>query len=263
MVKKNERHQRILLELKARPTVRISELAEEFGVTTETVRRDVDEMSRKGLVDRMYGGAAVNPIGSEPTFDVREGVFREERTRIAKHALSLFGSDEVLMVDAGSTTTEFAAQLAASVPDTAPKKLTIITNSISVARALGASKSIRTVLCPGDYTSHDASVTGPATLAFLRQFNANTAIIGSGGITSEGITDVSPGGCWVKRTMIERADRLVLLADRRKFGNSQTEIVCSLDQIDDLVTDEELSKDFIESFDAAKVKVSIATSAIV
>ena len=262
-MKKNERHQRILLELKARPTVRISELAEEFGVTTETVRRDVDEMSRKGLVDRMYGGAAVNPLGSEPTFDVREGTFRQERTRIAKHALSLVKFDEVLMVDAGSTTTAFAAQLAASVPDNVPNKLTIITNSISVARALGASKSIRTVLCPGDYTSHDASVSGPATLAFLRQFNANTAIIGSGGVTIEGVTDVSSGGCWVKRTMMERADRLVLLADRRKFGNSQAEVVCSLDQIDDLVTDEEPSQDFLDSFYTANVKVSIASGSAV
>ena len=88
MVKKNERHQRILLELKARPTVRISELAEEFGVTTETVRRDVDEMSRKGLVDRMYGGAAVNPMGSDPrlTF-VRE--FLGKREHVSQNMLSL------------------------------------------------------------------------------------------------------------------------------------------------------------------------------
>lgn len=258
MVKKKERHERILLELKARPTVRNSELAEKFGVTTETVRRDVDEMSRKGLVDRMYGGAAVTPLGSEPTFDIRERIFRDERSRIAKHAISLVKFDGVLMVDAGSTTTEFAAQLAASVPDNSLEKITVITNSISVARSLGASKSIRTVLCPGDYTNHDASVSGPATLDFLRQFNANTAIIGAGGVTTEGITDASSGACWVKRTMMERSDRLVLLADRRKFGNNQSEVVCGLDQIDDLVTDEEPCEDFLNSFASANVKVSIA-----
>ena len=258
MVSKNERHERILLELKARPTVRISELAEEFGVTTETVRRDVDEMSRKGLVDRTYGGAAVTPLGSEPTFDIRERVYRDERTRIAKHALSMVKFDEVLMVDAGSTTTEFASQLAAAISDNSPKKITVITNSISVARALGASKSIRTVLCPGDYTSHDAAVSGPATLAFLRQFHANTAIIGAGGITTEGITDVSSGGCWVKRTMLERAGRLILLADRRKFGVNQSEVVFGLNQVDDLVTDEEPSQDLSNALVSANVRVNVA-----
>ena len=118
MVRKHERHERILQELKARPTVRILELAEEFGVTTETVRRDVDELSKKGLVDRTYGGAAVTPLGSEPKIDARATVFQEERTRIAKHALRLVAGDDVLMIDAGSTTTEFAARLAASIPDT-------------------------------------------------------------------------------------------------------------------------------------------------
>ena len=257
MLKKAERHERILLELKARPTVRISELAEEFGVTTETVRRDVDEMSRKGLVDRTYGGAAVTPLGSEPTYDVRERVFRDERTRIAKYALSMIKFDEVLMVDAGSTTTEFASQIAASISDTSPEKITVITNSISVARALGASKSIRTVLCPGDYTNHDAAVSGPATLAYLRQVHANTAIIGAGGITTEGITDVSSGGCWVKRTMLERAERLILLADRRKFGVNQTEVVCGLDQIDDLITDQEPAQDLSNTLVSANVRVSV------
>ena len=68
-LKKAERHQRILSELRVSPTVRISKLAEAFGVTTETVRRDVDELSQKGLVDRTYGGATVTLMGSEPTID--------------------------------------------------------------------------------------------------------------------------------------------------------------------------------------------------
>ncbi len=258
MLRKAERQERIILELRARPTVRISELAEKFGVTAETVRRDVDEMSKKGLVDRTYGGASTTSISSEPEFEVRKRAFRDERTRIAKHAVSLIKFEEVLMVDAGSTTTEFASQLVASISENSPNEITVITNSVSVARVLGTLKSIRTVLCPGDYTSHDAAVFGPATLDFLRQFHATTAIIGAGGITTEGITDVSSGCCWVKRTMLERSDRLLLLCDRRKFGVNQAEVVCDLDRIDYLVTDQAPPKALLNALLSAKVEVSVA-----
>jgi DeoR/GlpR family transcriptional regulator of sugar metabolism len=258
MLRKYERHERILLELRARPTVRISELAEEFGVTTETVRRDVDELSKKGLVDRTYGGAAVTPLGSEPTIDVRASVYREERTRIAKQALSLVKNDEILMIDAGSTTAEFAARLAASILDNSPTEVTVITNSISVARTLGVAKSIRTVLCPGDLENREAAVFGPATLNFLRQFRANTAIIGAGGVTTEGLTEVYSGACWIKRTMLERVDRGILLADHRKFGVNHLEIVCSLDQINDLVTDQEPTHALSAALRRAEVDVHVA-----
>ena len=114
-LKKAERHQRILSELRVSPTVRISKLAEAFGVTTEAVRRDVDELSQKGLVDRTYGGATVTLMGSEPTIDLRASVHQEERERIARQAVSLVEGDEVLMIDAGSTTTQFATRLAAAI----------------------------------------------------------------------------------------------------------------------------------------------------
>ncbi len=259
MSRKYERHERILSELKARPTVRISELAEEFGVTTETIRRDVDEFSKKGLVDRIYGGAAVTSLGSEPAIDIRASIYREERARIAKLALSLVKGDEILMIDAGSTTTEFASRLVASTLDTSSIEVTVITNSISVARTLGVSKSIRTVLCPGDFENHESAVFGPPTLSFLRQFRANTAIIGAGGITREGITEVYSDACWIKRTMLERAERGILLADHRKFDVNHLEVVCGLDQIKDLVTDQEPNHALSAGLRKADVDVHVAS----
>ena len=219
--------------------MRISELAEEFGVTTETVRRDVDELTQKGLVDRTYGGAAVTSLGSEPTIDVRASIHREERTRIANHARSLVQNDEVLMIDAGSTTTGFATRLVVSTPDAASTALTVITNSISVARTLGAKTSIRTVLCPGDYDAREAAVFGAPTLDFLRRFRANTAVIGAGGITCEGVSEVYSEASWVKREMLERVNRRILLIDSSKFGVNHLEQVCGFAQLTDLVTDQQ------------------------
>ena len=81
-LKRNERFARIIDELRLSPTVRISELAETFGVSAETVRRDIDELSRQGLVDRTYGGAAAHALAHEPAVNERYRLHVEERTRL-------------------------------------------------------------------------------------------------------------------------------------------------------------------------------------
>lgn len=257
-LQKAERHQRILSELRARPTVRISELAEAFGVTTETVRRDVDELSQKGLVDRTYGGATITSMGSEPTIDIRESIHREERERIADRAVSLVEGDEILMIDAGSTTTQFATRLTAAILEESSVKVTVVTNSLGVARILGTNTSIRTVLCPGDYDFHEAAVFGPETLDFLRRFRANSAIIGAGGVTTEGISDVNSNSSWVKRVMLERAERSLLLIDHSKFDTNHLEVVCSLTRLTDMVTDLKPGRALSAALREAKVNVHVA-----
>lgn len=257
-LKKSERRHRILSELRASPTVRISELAEGFGVTTETVRRDVDELSRKGLVDRTYGGATVTSLGSEPTIDIRASVHREERERIARRAVSLCEGDEVLMIDAGSTTTQFATRLTAAIPDESSVKVTIVTNSVGIARILGTNASIRTVLCPGDYDAHEAAVFGSETLDFLRRFRANSALISASGITTEGINEVSSNASWVKRVILERSNRSVLLVDHSKFNSNHLEVICALSRLTDMVTDLNPDRELSMALRKANVKVHVA-----
>ncbi len=257
-LKKAERHQRILSELRASPTVRISKLAEEFGVTTETVRRDVDELSQNGLVDRTYGGATVTSMGSEPTIDIRASVHREERERIARRAASLVEGDEVLMIDAGSTTTRLAARLVAAVLEESSVKVTVVTNSLGIARILGTNASIRTVLCPGDYDPHEAGVFGPDTLGFLRRFRANSALIGASGITTEGINEVSSNASWVKRVILERSNRSVLLVDHSKFNSNHFEVICALSRLTDMVTDLNPDRELSAALRKANVKVHVA-----
>jgi len=258
-LKKAQRHQRILSELRSSPTVRISKLAEVFGVTTETVRRDVDELSQNGLVDRTYGGATVTSMGSEPTIDIRASAHRGERERIARRAVSLLEGDEVLMIDSGSTTTQFATRLVAAIREESTVKMTIVTNSLGVARILGTNASVRTVLCPGDYDTHEAGIFGPETLDFLRRFRADSAIIGAGGITTEGITDVNSNSSWVKRVMLERTNRSLLLVDHSKFDTNHLEVVCTLDRLTDMVTDSKPGRVLSAALREAKVKVHVAT----
>ncbi|HET8726498.1 MAG TPA: DeoR/GlpR family DNA-binding transcription regulator [Alphaproteobacteria bacterium] len=250
---KSQRRERILSELKLMPLVRISELAEKFGVSTETVRRDVDALSSQGLVDRAYGGASARPMGVQPTFGERDRTYIEERERIAAKAISLISPGEVLMIDAGSTTTQFARHLAAYGQD-----LTVLTNSYSVATALGNGGAIRVILCPGDYVHREAGVYGNETVEFLRRFHANKTFIGAGGLATDGVMDVNSAACWVKRAMIDQSDECFALVDHSKFGRRLLEVVAPLTALDGIVVDETPGAPLSQSLAERGVSIHLA-----
>ena len=106
-LRKSERQARILGELRASPAIRISALAGEFGVSTETIRRDLDELNQQGMLSRTYGGAAPRPFGAEPTLSERYKEYVEERERVGALAARAIKPGQVLMIDAGSTTAAF------------------------------------------------------------------------------------------------------------------------------------------------------------
>ena len=114
-LKKTERQARILGELRASPAIRISALAGELGVSTETIRRDLDELNQQGMLSRTYGGAAARPFGAEPTLSERYKEYVEERERVGALAARAIKPGQVLMIDAGSTTLHFARRLSAEL----------------------------------------------------------------------------------------------------------------------------------------------------
>jgi DeoR/GlpR family transcriptional regulator of sugar metabolism len=252
---KEARFERIIAKLRSSPTVRISEMAQDFGVSAETVRRDIDELSRRGLVDRTYGGAAVQALAHEPAVNERYRVLVEERGRIAERAVRLVEQGDVLMIDSGATTTHFAQCLAATAHD-----LTVLTNCLGVALALGQTASIRVVLCPGDYNKQEGGSFGPETCAFLRRYNATKAFIGASGLTVEGPVEANPAATWVKRSMIERSHRSLLLVDRTKFGARSLELICPLEDLDDIVADRAPDAELKDVLMAAHVRLHLPTT---
>ena len=250
---KDQRHQRILAALATDPTVRISALAAEFGVSGETVRRDIEELSRRGEVRRTYGGASITHAGVQPELSSRERMAVAERARIGTAAAAMVEPGEVLMVDAGSTTAHFARALAArAIP------VTVLTNSHAVAAELGGKPGVRVVACPGDFDAAERAAYGAETDAFLRRFNADTAVIGATGLSLEGPTDAESRASWVKRAMIDRATRRVLLADSGKFGRTSIERICGWDGLTDLVTDAPPTADLDAALLRAGVRLAVA-----
>jgi DeoR/GlpR family transcriptional regulator of sugar metabolism len=250
---KKERQELILGQLRSNLSVRISSLAEQFRVTTETIRRDIDELTQKGVINRTYGGAVAISLAAEPGVLQREQKNVAECTRIAQLAVSLVNDNDVLMIDCGSTTNHFARALAAQ-----PLSLTILTNGIRVAQSLSSNPGFRILLCPGVYDNGEHGLFGHEATSFLKQYHANTAFIGAGGIAGAGVTDANSPACWVKRTMIEQAETSVLLIDSSKFGLRMFEMVCPLSSLDDIVADAPPSRAVGQALTAAKVRRHIA-----
>ena len=238
------------MELRISTTIRISDLATELGVSTETIRRDLKQMGESGLIDRTYGGAVARPFGFEPAWNERFDAMTEERARIAAAATRMVRPGEVLSIDAGSTTLHFARRLAADLRD-----LTVVTNSFVVAMALAANRSIKVIACPGHYDAHEGSVNGPDTISYLNRFNANRAFIGASGITVEGPNEVDSGAAAVKRVMLLRAKERVLLVDHSKFEMPHLEVICPLDDIHYLVSDRAPKRELADALRRANVEI--------
>ncbi len=250
---KKERQERILERLNSDVTVRILTLAELFGVTTETIRRDIDALTDQGLVSRTYGGAASMSLSSEPDMERRTLSQVAERERIAAFAAQMISPGDVLMVDAGSSTAYFARALAARHIE-----LTILTNCLPVARTLGTIKSVSVILCPGNYRETESGTFGHETTDFLERFTANRAIISAGGLNVGQISDADTQACAVKRKMIERAEQATLLMDSSKFGKQLFSTLGSLDTVTDLITDAAPTRDIKSALRKNNVQVHVA-----
>ena len=233
--------------------MRIATLAKAFEVTTETVRRDLDDLAQNGALKRTYGGGASRSLTDEPGIGVRSRTHAAERGLIARTAAGMLEPGDALMIDCGSTTRLFAQMLAAR-----ELRLTVVTNCLPVARALGANPHCRTILCCGDYVAGEDGVFGTEAGDFIRRFKANKAFIGAGGVTPDGVTDADSSGCSIKRAMMERSDRTILLVDSSKFDVVQFERVCPLTDIDTMVSEAAPPKRLAGRLDSAGVRVVVA-----
>ncbi len=229
---KSERRRQILLELTLKPHLRTAELVERFGVSGETVRRDVEALSRAGHLRRAYGGVSAPHPGSRRDLDQRRRERVAEREAIGRAAVAVVAQGETLMIDAGSTTIQFARFLAFS-----EKRVTVVTNSLEVAMTLGHGRSARVILAPGDLAPEEGAVIGPETLEFLEGRRVDHCFLGAAGIAETGVTESVQGFDAVKRRMLRQARARHFLIDASKFGSVHFAHVAGFDGFRTLFTD--------------------------
>ncbi|RLK51566.1 DeoR family transcriptional regulator [Alkalispirillum mobile] len=239
--------------LEARPVVLISELASQFSVSVETVRRDIDAMAEAGLLERTYGGAAALKTAREPALNQRATLLAEERERIARVAAGMVRDGQVLMLDACATCLPLAQRLVVE-----RRKLKVVTNSFALASAMAYNTTFQVIMAGGFYNSTEGANYGSETTEFLRRFTADHCFSSCGAVTAEGPTEVDSDVAGVKRVMLERAHHVTLLADHDKFRRPRLERVASLSTLDTLITDQEPPPDIVRALADAGVRLRIA-----
>lgn len=244
-----QRRQAILAEVSERSAVSADELAREFAVSVETIRRDLRGLQQQGLLDRVYGGAT-RPSGrsSEGSFAARSTRRIEAKQAIARLAASLVEPGETVIIDVGTTALEVARALPAAFGGR------VLTNSVPAAMALSARDDVELLLCGGQVRRGDAACSGAHAEAFFAEFYADRAFLGSGGIHPEaGLTDYHPAEVVVRRIIIAHTAVSYVLADSSKLGAIAVHRVCPLDRLTAVLTDDEENPDAYQALSSAGV----------
>lgn len=228
---KAARHSHILAEVGQSPSLRVAELASRMGVSTETIRRDLDELTEQRLINRTYGGAVRAP-STEPSVGERHGLFIAERERIARAASARIRPGSLVMIGSGATTTHVARRIAVD-----HKRLTVVTHSFSIATVLSLNPTIDVLMAPGRYLASEGATVGALTTRFFGDFTADVAIVGASGLTSEGATDALIEEAAVYGAIVARAAEVMVVADRSKFDRVFPARFASWREIGALVSD--------------------------
>ncbi|MEQ6918071.1 DeoR/GlpR family DNA-binding transcription regulator [Halomonas aquatica] len=248
-----ERHKRILNVLETKGKVSANDLANMLGVSRETVRRDLVDIEADGLITRVHGGALLSQARTEAPFRKRQDKQIRAKREIARKAAGLVLPGQTILVDAGTTTSVFAHELAKL------SGITVITNSIDIATTLqGAGTKIELLLLGGSIISDVPATYGELTLTEIRRFHVDLTFVAPVALDSEkGAFDFDLHEATVAGAMMEQATESVLLVDHTKLGKISRVKYCDPGQIDILVTDRSVSDAVLHPFQDRGMRIIV------
>lgn len=254
MIPSHPRLNELLQEVRAQGSVSVEALAEKFGVTLQTVRRDVQRLAEAGLVARFHGGVRVPASTTENiAYRQRQALQAEGKARIARAIAQRIPNGCSLILNLGTTTEAVARELLHH------KGLRVITNNLNVASILSDNTDCELVMVGGTVRHRDRGVVGEAAVDFIRQFKVDIGLIGISGIESDGsLRDFDYREVMVARTIIEHAREVWVVADQSKFNRPAMAEVARLPQIDLICTDEAPPEPFPTLLNDAGVELVVA-----
>ena len=233
---KEYRFNKIVKLIRERGYITVPEIAKELGISEITVRRDLRFLEGQGLIKRVRGGATLTGITSENSFFVKLEENKEAKKEIGKKALSLLKDGSIIALS-GGTTIYYMVQALDESPIT---DLTILTNSITSAWAvINLRKSFKLIHSGGTTKEKSFECIGGYVIKFFQEIGKiDFYFLGANGVDlKSGITFFDMEEAEVAKTIILKADKVVLLADSSKFGTSAPFRVCTLEKVDYIVTD--------------------------
>lgn len=250
---KVERRAQIADLINQQRTITNAELMERFGISIETVRRDLDYLEQQGVLRKVYGGAVVNvSLNTEAEYASRSKTNLPQKNAIAKEAAALICPGDGVYLGVG-TTVQAMVRYMKNIPN-----LTVFTNALRTAVELSDIPGCTVIVPGGQLREKELTLSGYPAQENMALFNVDKAFIGIGGITEEGITDFHIGEAQVHRQMLANARQAIALADSGKLGVRAMNNVCSLEQIDLVITDFDAPKPQVKALEKAGVKVIVA-----
>jgi DeoR family glycerol-3-phosphate regulon repressor len=234
----------------------VAETAERLGVSSMTIRRDLESLEARGILTRTHGGAIAAEGRRGEVFDAVEPEFEQRRRNqatakavIAAAAARLIGPNATVALDVGTSVLALAKEL------TARSDLKFITNNLPAAMMLSGRP---VYVLGGQLRAPELAVIGAVAHEQARNYNVDHAFIGVSGVMESGCYDYSPEDTEVKRAFIERARQVVVLCDSSKFDHRAMARICELRQCHVLVTEIQPPPHLVHAFDAAGTELVVA-----
>lgn len=228
----NDRQRQIVKQLRAEGLLSINDLSELFGVATQTIRRDINDLCDQGLARRVHGGVAPpsNPVNLN--FRSRAILNEQSKRAIAQTAAARIPPGSTVLLGIG-TTVQYVAEELAHTPDT-----TIVTNNLEVARLLCNAPSCEVHVVAGQLRPEDRDLVGASVLNGYSRFLADFGVIGAGALDAEfGLLDYKQFDAEVSNVIQSSARQVLLVADHSKWNRGAAHRVTGFSQLDEFVTD--------------------------
>ena len=237
-----ERQNEIYEILKQKKSISVDKLTKLLYVSQSTIRRDLTEMEKKGLVKRTYGGVVLQESPNEETsLLLRETINVREKKKIAEIASRLLKDNLSVFIDSSSTCTYLVPYMKNF------KNLNIVTNGLRIGLLLSEQTSCQIFLASGYIHSRSNSILGNLTVKTLERLHCNLSIISCSGLDLNfGLSETTIDQSEVKIAMAENSNRIILLADHSKFGDAKLFKSIPLSKIDCIVTDQKPSEEYVE-----------------
>lgn len=236
-------------------SVSLDKLCEKFKVSKNTIRRDINYLTEKGVIKKVYGGVTINEssnISDLVSFEARHLTNMDEKNRIAKLAADYVNDGDTIFIDSGTTPLNMIDQLKEK------KNLTIITYSVQIVIKAIQYPEITVISLPGVLKRPTYSFIGSGSFEYLQTFNINKAFMSCTGLSIEnGICNASAEEFDIKKTAVSKSQTIILLADHSKFNKVALMTFCDMDKIHCVITDKTPSANFIEFFENNGIELQV------
>lgn len=244
------RQSKIIDLIKQKGYLTIDELVAELDVTPQTIRRDLNQMAKRGEIERHHGGAGPASSTENTEYQTRKIQYHAEKQRIAQQVAAHIPDHSSLFINIGTTNETIAQALLER------KGLKVVTNNLIVASILSAKPDFTVIIAGGEVRSRDGGIVGEATRDFVHQFKLDYGIIGISGIDDEGsLLDFDYQEVRIAQAIIANSRYVYLAADHSKFGRSAMVRLGNIDQCSALFTDQKPSEQLAALIEQAQVQL--------